>query len=153
MHACAQAYEGIMYSSLQNTWLTCDHSDTILLIHGNTYSLAHLSLTDSQRHCGGKSLLDQVESYLSEIIDAKGTCMLNIELYTCMHYDDSYVKYYEDNTKAFFITINVIIKHIRAKPSALSQNPSQLLARMRICFRVILSTRAINFVLATTPSA
>ena len=34
------------------------------------------------------------------------------------------------------------IKHIRAKPSALSQNPSQLLARMRRCVRVILSTRA-----------
>ena len=32
------------------------------------------------------------------------------------------------------------IKHIGAKPSALSQNPSQLLARMRRCVRVILST-------------
>ena len=31
------------------------------------------------------------------------------------------------------------IKHIRAKPSALSQNPSQLLARMRKYVRVILS--------------
>ena len=36
----------------------------------------------------------------------------------------------------------IYIKHIRAKPSALSQNPSQLLARMRRCVRVILSTRA-----------
>ena len=31
------------------------------------------------------------------------------------------------------------IKHIRAKPSALSQNLNQLLARMRRCVRVILS--------------
>ena len=30
------------------------------------------------------------------------------------------------------------------KPSALSQNPSQLLVRMRRCIRVILSTRAIQ---------
>ena len=47
------------------------------------------------------------------------------------------------------------IKHIRAKPSALSQNPCQLLTRMRRCTRVILSTRArnTNFILATTPSA
>ena len=37
---------------------------------------------------------------------------------------------------------NSDIKHIRAKPSALSQNLSQLLARMLRCFRVILSTRA-----------
>ena len=36
----------------------------------------------------------------------------------------------------------LINKHIRAKPSALSQNPSQLLARMRRCVRVILSTCA-----------
>ena len=36
----------------------------------------------------------------------------------------------------------IIIKHIRAKPSALSQNLRQLLARMRRCVRVILSTRA-----------
>ena len=35
----------------------------------------------------------------------------------------------------------IIIKHIRAKPSALSQNLSQLVARMRRCVRVILSTR------------
>ena len=48
-----------------------------------------------------------------------------------------------------------IIKHIRAKPSALSQNLSQLLARRRWCIRAILSTRArgCNFILATTPSA
>ena len=37
------------------------------------------------------------------------------------------------------------IKHIRTKPSALSQNLSQLLARMRRCVRVILSTRAVNY--------
>ena len=36
----------------------------------------------------------------------------------------------------------IIIKHIRAKLSALSQNPSQLLARMRRYIRVILSLSA-----------
>ena len=35
-----------------------------------------------------------------------------------------------------------LIKHIRAKPSALSQNTCQLLTRMRRCIRVIISTRA-----------
>ena len=40
------------------------------------------------------------------------------------------------------ILVSIIIKHIRAKPSALSQNLSQLLARMRRRVRVMLSTRA-----------
>ena len=43
----------------------------------------------------------------------------------------------------------VKIKHIRAKPSALSQNLSELLVCMRRCFHA----REINFELATTPSA
>ena len=46
---------------------------------------------------------------------------------------------YVDNV---FQNFTITIKHIRAKPSALSQNPSQLLARMRRCVRVILSTHA-----------
>ena len=43
------------------------------------------------------------------------------------------------------------IKHIRAKPSALSQNQSRLLARMRRCIRVILRARLAQLISYSRP--
>ena len=59
---------------------------------------------------------------------------------TCSCNFGKYIPCY--NVANIIVYIAITIKHIRAKPSALSQNPCQLLARMRRCTRVILSTRA-----------